>query len=342
MKTLNVPTLKSQVHMLPFYVLMIIYSVIIAKRIIRHNHDRLGIRSDPYNASSTTDPPDLHSYGKWITSQPHLSDSGMVRKIKESGYYSGWGIPITGIEDVQSVFRQRNVLFIGDSYLQNIMIELTDLYFGNVENTSTSNPVKINGTKLKLHPSRSNYLLDALNSLDLHNVSLHYMGKYSDTCGIPRHGGYYISKLSQILNAVRHSDCFIKWLRQFDVIVCDVYVHEWVLPSLVFPREMYPTKLDECLQLLPPDIKKKLIWISPKSYKNTNTPLKYLKRQSPPTSLVTETLRVLKHNHVRHVDFYTPTLACTWKNCTVEDHHHSRFVARSVAMKLIEMMHNES
>ena len=126
------------------------------------------------------------------------------------------------------------------------------------------------------------------------------------------------------------------------MIVCNVYVHDFGYAVPAFSKEMYPQKLDDFLHLLPPEIKKKFIWIGQKSYQSTNTPEKYLVRQSVTDTMVVDTIHVLKQNNVRFIDYYKPTLSCSWQNCTVEDHHHSRFVARSVAMKLIPMIHHSN
>jgi len=275
----------------------------------------------------------------WKTLKTDENDSELVRKIKTSGFFASWGIPFSNAEDVKHIVTNHNTLVLGDSYLQNVFIELSELYFNRVSNTSTSNPTKkVNGTKVKEHPKRSDYLSMSIKELQLRNVPLHYVGSYDNICNIPRIGSYYINMLTQLIDNLSN-ECFMEWLSQFDTILCDVYVHDISRKKL--NREEYVQKMDLFFHKLPPQIKQKFIWLTPKSLRTTKTPAKYVKRQAA-RLIINNITNVLRQHDVTYIDFFTSTLTCLWKNCTLADHHHSRMVARSVAMRLLDIIQHRT
>ena len=160
--------------------------------------------------------------------------------------------------------------------LENVFIELSDLYFNEVPTTSRSNPVFSLGVKKKLHENRYSYQMAAIKRLRLANVPLNYMGQYqfkedvlasvttsskktNEICNMKPQGSYYIETLTQLTD-IMSSDCFRNWLSQFSVIFCNLYIHDVGIAHKFFKMTEYPQKLQTLLNLMPQEIKEKLIW----------------------------------------------------------------------------------
>ena len=163
-----------------------------------------------------------------------------------------------------------------------------------------------------------------------------YHINHTRVCNMKPQHSYYIETLTQFTEMMS-SDCFRNWLSQFSVILCNLYAHDLKLSAPMFPKEEYSQKLQILLNLMPQKIKEKLIWLTPKSYELTGTPEKYT-ILCDPTSIIGEVKKTLQKNYVKFINFFNPTLVCSWTNCTVEDHHHSRIVARAVAMRFIDLI----
>jgi hypothetical protein len=302
-------------------------------------------------------PSNEETFGSWTTSIPDIGDTDLIKEIKQTGFYTRWGIPFENVEAVQSVINSQKILFIGDSYIANVFIELSDLYFNEVPTTSRSNPVFSLGVKKKLHENRYSYQMAAIKRLRLANVPLNYMGQYqfkedvlasvttsskktNEICNMKPQGSYYIETLTQLTD-IMSSDCFRNWLSQFSVIFCNLYIHDVGIAHKFFKMTEYPQKLQTLLNLMPQKIKEKLIWLTPKSYRSTDTPEIYRLAQEPSVKMLNAVSTVLQENQIQFIDFFNSTNECQWTNCTVEDHHHSRMVSRAVAMRFIDLIKNK-
>ena len=73
-----------------------------------------------------------------------------------------------------------------------------------------------------------------------------------------------------------------------------------------------------------------------KSYNNTGTPQEMIDAQYD-ESLEEYFRQTVEQHNKSWIDHLALTGSCVWKNCSVADHHHSRFVNRVKALHVLDV-----
>ena len=118
-------------------------------------------------------------------------------------------------------------------------------------------------------------------------------------------------------------------------MVHDVRLQEqWVSFDRRF--EQYRKSLDYVLDSLDMCYVSNTLWVGMKSYNNTGTPQGFVDAQYD-ESLEGYFRQAVEHHNKSWIDHLALTGSCVWKNCSVEDHHHSRFVNRVKALHVLDV-----
>ena len=273
----------------------------------------------------------------WMTG-PHGSSSSdtitLESRLKSGGYFQPWGIPFSSFAAVPQAINRRKILLVGDSYLMNFFIEIIDLWSGIASNTSTAN-IKIGNNK----PERIRYgfVKQAAQTAEEQHIPIKYFGLARDAhmhrC-VPWVREYGIATLVN-LNTSMGKRCFQSYLRQYDTIISDVYIHDVASPNMT--RDMYPRMLRMFVQSIPDDIKQKMLWIGPKG--DTITSKIPRNRKCGATETINSAVRAIMGSAgITFVDMYALTKTCKWQNCTVSDGHHSRMVLRVLVLHVLDVL----
>jgi hypothetical protein len=63
----------------------------------------------------------------WCTKSIEPDTGDLEAILYTTGFYVPWGVPFKTFDDVRSLLRQKKVLIVGDSYQENMFIEMVDL-----------------------------------------------------------------------------------------------------------------------------------------------------------------------------------------------------------------------
>lgn len=139
------------------------------------------------------------------------------------------------------------------------------------------------------------------------------------------------------------NSCFRDYLMEFDYVIFGAEVHD-LQESEKFYRynerkERYLALAKEMLAALKQGwdgkyrtlVENKLVWVSGVTW-GSKTPAHFRKAQQDP-DLDVKVKNAVTSAGVLYVDQLEATGVCTWRNCTVEDNHYSRFVNRQKVLR---------
>ena len=296
----------------------------------------------------------VSSDAHWVTEWTDNNIDSLISKVKRAGFFKPWGIPFASFDDVRRVFQNHKTLLIGDSVSMNYYIELIELLDGVVSNTSTGNRLmpdpaydpssaaKNEEIPLVYRHVRHELLFQAADRARELQFPIHHLGVESarnaslQKCGAAYWWAPYGISNARALNKIIQEDCFINHLRNYDTIIANPIIHDMVAidginnakkaanEKLLDHNEEYSRLLTSIFTLLPNDIKQKLLWIGPK-YEEA------VSRFRP----------ILDDANIPYIDWAPLISSCVWKNCTLEDHHHSRIIHRVLALNVTHVLHRQ-
>eukprot|EP01135_Chromosphaera_perkinsii_P001531 Nk52_evm1s207 gene=Nk52_evmTU1s207 len=213
-------------------------------------------------------------------------------------------------EEARECVKGKRMVVIGDSYMRNMFIGLSDLISGNLSDTYDRvwrnhqiDPLQYNGT-------------------NLHMISPMYMSFWE--------------------HANEHIYFNLTLLRQADLIVAGILVHDikkevnerpelatWKIEDWIHLYESYLHRLVEVTKRY----KLPLVWVTGPAYKKSQIPAQYQKYQNDERSMKFHVVayQLMRKHNIPFVDLVHMTKSCTDPGCVGEGHHLSRYASRMKA-----------
>lgn len=299
----------------------------------------------------------------WCTQSIEPDTGDLEAILYTTGFYVPWGVPFKTFDEVRSLLRQKKVLIIGDSYQENMFIEMVDLWYGITRTKSTTS----NKNKSQRITTRAAWvdlaqrlcyadddcrleysaksaplmsflseILDSDSKKHDNKTDAHLLANRKDDTS-----KYGIASMFNFqLYLKTHGEDLTRILKTYDLVVIGCMVHDvdrqekWVPFKHRF--QQYRKSLGYVLDSLDMFNVSNTLWVGSKSYNNTGTPQGFVDAQYD-ESLEEYFRQAAEHHNKSWIDHLELTGSCIWKNCSVEDHHHSRFVNRAKALHVLEV-----
>ena len=156
---------------------------------------------------------------------------------------------------------------------------------------------------------------------------------------------YTVGTLFQFAHMMldEHNSCFRDYLMGFDLVVFGAEVHDLQESERMYPYAERKARYLALAKAMLGGLQgrwggkyrrllaDKLVWVSGISFPH-KTPAHYRKAQQAP-ELDVKVKRAVTAAGVLYIDQLNATALCTWKNCTTEDNHFSRFVNRQKVLR---------